>query len=166
MRARTIATSGMVLAALVAVSGPAMAEGMRFSDFTPLETSAGPTSDESHPITFGNPGFQQRSIASRAEQLLAGEPNSGVWDMNTVNETGQQKGRHLFTPFESGQSGIQRTELASGDTKTIWYSPASVTTSAGTPPSGRPGARTSPPSRIGASAPEGATPTPTAGSLS
>ena len=44
--------------------------------------------------------------------------------MNTVNETGPHKGSHLFTPFESGQSGIQRTDLATGETETIFYSPA------------------------------------------
>ena len=64
----------------------------RFSDFTPLPSSAGPTADEAEPITFGNPAFQQRSIASVQEQLAEGEPNSGDWDMNTVNETGPAQG--------------------------------------------------------------------------
>ena len=41
-----------------------------------------------------------------------------------VNETGPHKGRYLFTPFETGQSGIQRTDLATGETETILYSPA------------------------------------------
>jgi uncharacterized protein len=123
-RARTLATGGMILGALIASSGAAVADGLRFSDFTPLETSAGPTADEATPITFGNPAFAQRSIASRSEQLAQGEPNSGAWDMNTVNETGAHKGEYLFTPFESGQAGIQRTELATGDTQTLHYSPA------------------------------------------
>ncbi len=122
-RAATVAGSALLLTGLVAGAGAAHAGSLRFSDFTPLESSAGPTTDEAHPITFGNPAFQQRSIASVEEQLAAGEPNSGVWDMNTVNETGPQKGRYLFTPFESGQSGIQRTDLATEETETIWYSP-------------------------------------------
>ena len=44
--------------------------------------------------------------------------------MNTVNETGPHKGRFLFTVFETGQSGVQRHDLATGETETIWYSPA------------------------------------------
>jgi uncharacterized protein len=123
-RVARVAGGAALLTGLVAGSGAAHADSLRFSDFTPLETSAGPTADESQPITFGNPAFQQRSIASRFEQLEKGQPNSGVWDMNTVNETGPDKGRYLFTPFESDQSGIQRTDLRTDETETIWYSPA------------------------------------------
>ena len=123
--ARGLAAAGsLILAVTMASPGAAAGGNTRFSDFTPLPSSAGPTSNEAAPITFGNPAFQQRSIASRQDQLDKGEPNSGVWDMNTVNETGPHKGSHLFTPFESGQSGIQRTDLATGETKTIFYSPA------------------------------------------
>jgi secreted PhoX family phosphatase len=99
--------------------------GTRFSDFTPLSLSAGPTADETAPITFGNPDFQQLSIADRFTQLAAGIPNSGVWDMNTVNETGRDKGRYLFTVFESFQSGVQRHDLLTRTTDTIWHSLAS-----------------------------------------
>lgn len=116
--------SGLVLTAVLAASGATAAGNTRFSDFTPLPASSGPTADEAMPITFGNPLFQQRSIASVNEQIAKGAPNSGVWDMNTVNETGPHKGSHLFTPFESGQSGVQRTDLATGETETIFYSPA------------------------------------------
>lgn len=98
----------------------ALAEGTRFSEYTPLTASAGPTADESQPITFGNPAFVQRSIADRATQLAAGVPNTGAWDMNTVNENGQDKGRYLFTVFETGQSGVQRIDLSTGQTDTIW----------------------------------------------
>jgi len=117
-RARMIAASGLLLA------GTALfADGTRFSDFTPLASSAGPTLDESTPITFGNPEFRQRSIADRQSQLAALKPNSGNWDMNTVNETGRRKGRFLFTVFETGQSGVQRHDLRTGETDTIWQSP-------------------------------------------
>ena len=66
-----------------------IADGTRFSDFTPLTSSGGPTADESAPITLGNPDFHQRSIASRTAQLgsTPASPNTGNWDMNTVNET-------------------------------------------------------------------------------
>jgi hypothetical protein len=118
------AASSLILTTVLATSGSFAAGATRFSDFTPLPSSAGPTATEATPMTFGNPAFQQRSIASVSEQLALGEPNSGVWDMNTVNETGPQQGSHLFTPFESGQSGIQRTDLATGETETIFYSEA------------------------------------------
>lgn len=118
------AVAGGLALSLLAMGAAAQADCLRFSDFTPLTTSAGPTADESAPISFGNPAFKQQSIVSRAEQLAAGEPNSGDFDMNTVNETGRHPGRYLFTPFESGQSGIQRTDLRRGKTETLWFSPA------------------------------------------
>jgi hypothetical protein len=118
---KAAAVSGLLLAGSAAV-----ADGTRFSDFTPLPASAGPTLDESKPITFGNPLFRQRSIADRATQLAAGIPNSGNWDMNTLNETGWQRGRYLFTVFETDQSGVQRYDLKTGRTRTIWYSPVAA----------------------------------------
>jgi sugar lactone lactonase YvrE len=117
-RAGATAAGGLLLAGSFVI-----ADGTRFSDYTPLAASAGPAADESRPITFGNPMFLQRSIADRATQLAAGIPNSGDWDMNTVNETGWQRGRYLFTVFESDQSGVQRHDLKTGRSKTIWYSP-------------------------------------------
>jgi secreted PhoX family phosphatase len=119
---RRLVAGSAVAAVGLAAPGVASADGVRFSDFTPLATSSGPTTDEARPITFGNPSFEQRSIASVDEQLVAGEPNTGVWDMNTVNETGPHKGRYLFNPFESGQSGIQRTDLTTGETETLFMS--------------------------------------------
>lgn len=106
----------------------AMADGTRFSDFVPLAASATPTADEATPITFGNPLFQQRSIADRASEILAGKPNTGNWDMLTVNETNGEledsKGRYLFTVWETGQAGVQRHDLWTGETESIWVSPA------------------------------------------
>jgi hypothetical protein len=113
------ATLGGVLLA----AGGLGADGTRFSDFTPLASSAGPVADESAPIRLGNPDFEQRSIADRVTQLALGAPNTGAWDMITSNETGPHKGRYLFTVFETGQSGVQRTDLQSGTTDTIWNSP-------------------------------------------
>ena len=108
--------------AMFVASATAIADGIEFSDFTPLAASAGPTADEATPITLGNPAFLQRSIADRNTQLADGVPNSGNWDMNTVNETGRDKGRYLFTVFETGQSGVQRHDLRTGQTETVWYS--------------------------------------------
>ena len=108
--------------ALLLTGSVLLADGIRFSDFTPLPGSAGPTADEAAPITFGNPAFGQESIADRATQLGVFKPNSGNWDMNTLNETGRHKGRYLFTVFETGQAGVQRHDLWTGSTETIWHS--------------------------------------------
>jgi uncharacterized protein len=116
--ARLMTATGLLL-----VSTGLGAHGTRFSDFTPLAGSAGPTADESAPITFGNPDVRQRSISDRRMQLAELKPNSGAWDMNTSNETGRRKGRYLFTVFETGQSGVQRHDLRTGETDTIWQSP-------------------------------------------
>lgn len=112
-----VTLGGLVLAGTVMV-----ADGTRFSDFTPLTSSAGPTLDEAAPITLGNSEFRQESIADRTFQLASGRPNSGSWDMNTVNETGRHKGRYLFTVFETGSAGVQRHNLNTGVTETIWQS--------------------------------------------
>lgn len=99
------------------------ADGTRFQDFTPLTESAGPTADEAMPITLSNPKFSQKSIADRSTQLADDKPNSGNWDMMTSNETGRQNERFLFIPFETGQGGVQRHNLTTGETDTIWISP-------------------------------------------
>ena len=118
-------TAALAAAGGVALAGSVIvAANIRFSDVsTPLTASAGPVADESAPITFANPLIQQRSIADRTAQLAKGAPNSGNWDMLTVNETGPRKGRYLFTVFETGQSGVQRHDLETGVTDTIWFSP-------------------------------------------
>ena len=117
------AMGGLVLAGTILY-----ANGTRFSDITPLAASAGPipvgSAGEATPIQFGHEVFEQRSIAERATQLALNIPNSGSFDMITTNETGPHKGRYLFTVFETGQSGVQRTDLWTGQTDTIWYTPA------------------------------------------
>jgi secreted PhoX family phosphatase len=72
-------------------------------------------------VTLGNAAFEQRSIADRAVQL-AHVPNSVNWDMNTVNENGKDAGRYLFTVFETSQAGVQRHDLQTGLTETVWHS--------------------------------------------
>src|SRR5262245_15144999 len=111
--------------ALLAAAVVLIADGTRFSDFTPLTASAGPTANEAEPITLSNASFQQRSVDERNAQLAAGMPNTGAWDMIAGNETGPHKGRYLFTVFESGQAGIQRHDLLNDVTDTIWISPTS-----------------------------------------
>jgi uncharacterized protein len=108
---------------LLSLCAVVLAGAVRFSDFTPLASSAGPTGTEATPITFGSSVFEQWSVADRATQLAIGAPNTGSWDMITVNETGPHKGRFLFTVFETGQSGVQRYDVERGRTETIWFSP-------------------------------------------
>jgi uncharacterized protein len=112
----------LIAGSLLLAGAGLIADGTRFSDYTPLGSSAPPTDDEAAPITFGNPGFEQESIADRETQLADGKPNTGDWDMITLNETGHDKGRYLFTPFESDQSGVQRHDLVTRQTDTIWQS--------------------------------------------
>lgn len=121
-RSRLILLGGLLVAGTIVT-----ADGTRFSDYTPLAASAGPVAviDEDTPITFGNPLFEQRSIIDRNAQLAANKPNSGNFDMNTINETGPHKGRYLFTVFETGESGVQRHDLEMGTTDTIWQTPTS-----------------------------------------
>lgn len=112
---------GLVLASSVAIAGGH--GGTRFSDFTPLTASSGPNEYEGTPITFGNPDFEQRTIIRRNSQLDDLKPASGNFDMNTVNETGRKRGRYLFNVFETGTSGVQRHDLMTGETDTIWQVP-------------------------------------------
>lgn len=51
------------------------------------------------------------------------KPNTGNWDMITANETGRQNERFLFTVFETGQAGVQRYHINTGETETVWISP-------------------------------------------
>lgn len=124
------AAGGLLLTAAWGSAPASAGDDADFADFTPLAASAGPAADEAFPVTLGNPDMAQRSIADRATQLAAGIPNSGNFDMLTVNETGRgkgggDKGRFLFTVFETGQGGVQRTNLKSGKTETLWMSPIS-----------------------------------------
>ena len=114
----------LTLGGILITSTMLIADGTRFSDFTAVPASAGPAADESQPITFGNDVFEQRSIVDRATQLLHNAPNSGSFDMIATNETGPHKGRYLWTVFETGNSGMQRTDLETGITETVWQSPA------------------------------------------
>ncbi len=124
MRHLPILTNLIVALGVVLSGSVAFANGNEFSDLpTPLTSSVGPTTDEATPITFGNPRIQQESLTDRKTQLAEGEPNTGSWDMNTLNETGKKAGRFLFTVFETGRAGVQRHDLKTGNTETLWISP-------------------------------------------
>ena len=99
-----VATLGGVF---VAVAVP-FADGTRFSDFTPLTASAGPTADESQPITLGNdrligyrwrqPAYSlsyanrrrleiARATAAKPRLLLLDEPAAGMNPVETHEMT-------------------------------------------------------------------------------
>ena len=161
-RVKPVIVGGLVVAGSIVGVDVANANGVRFSDFTPLASSAGPTADEAMPMTLSNAAFQQRSVADRMTQLAAGAPNSGNWDMITVNETGPHKGRFLFTVFETGQAGVQRHDVATGSDRDDLVQPAvAAVTWRSTPPTGRRGEHTSPPRSRGARLRRAAPPAPT-----
>jgi hypothetical protein len=110
----------LTLAVAITLANGAHAQ---FSNYTPLTSSAGPTANEALPITLSSPNFSQVSIADRNTQLAANKPNTGSWDMITLNETGANAGRYLFTVFETSSSGVQRQDLQTNTVETIWQSP-------------------------------------------
>lgn len=109
---------------LTVAASSAFADATRFEDFTPLfgDTAAGSLA-ESAPFVLSSLKFCQANIATR-DIAQVNRFDSGNWDMHTVNENGPDTGRYLFTVFETSQAGIQRTDLRSMQTETIWHSPA------------------------------------------
>ncbi|MGB4347408.1 MAG: phosphatase, partial [Burkholderiaceae bacterium] len=108
--------------AMALVGSSALADSSGFSHFTPLvgDTVAG-SLPESAPFVLSSPDFSQINIATR-DVTQATRFDSGNWDMHTVNENGRDAGRFLFTVYETGQAGIQRTDLRNMQTTTIWNS--------------------------------------------
>ena len=74
---------------------------------------------------LASPHFNQMTIVAR-DPAQAHRFDSGNYDMHTVNENGPEAGRFLFTVFETGQAGIQRTDLRTMQTETIWHSPSAA----------------------------------------
>lgn len=111
---------------LALASSVAFADAASFDEFTPLvgDTVAG-SLPESVPFLMSSPHWSQLSIVTR-DTTQAKRFDSGNYDMHTLNETGPDAGRFLFTVFETGQAGIQRTDLRTMTTTTIWASPAAA----------------------------------------
>jgi uncharacterized protein len=96
------------LAITLICANHAFAADTNFANFTPLTTSAGPTSTPATPLTLGNQNWSQITIADRATQnTLSPGSNSGNWDMIDADATG----RYLFMPFETSTGGVQRVDL-------------------------------------------------------
>lgn len=81
---------------------------------------------EASPFAFGNAAWTQKSIADRNTQLSNGQFNTGAWDMIDTNRTGPDASRYLFSVFETGQAGVQRTDLQTGVTTTLWAAAAAA----------------------------------------
>jgi hypothetical protein len=109
---------------LALAASSAFASGTSFEDFTPMTGDVGAgTLPESAPYKLSSPHFSQMTIVAR-DPAQAARFDSGNYDMHTVNENGPEAGRFLFTVFETGQAGIQRTDLRTMQTETIWHSPS------------------------------------------
>lgn len=95
--------------------GGAAAGFARFSEFTPLASSAVCT------VAGGDPVNPLVLPASYSQRVLASEPQfADLPDMNTVNESGPFAGRFLYRPHEVGSNAsVSVTDLVTGDTKTI-----------------------------------------------
>ena len=95
-----------------------------FDRFTPMTGDVGAgTLPEAAPYRLSSPHFSQKAIVAR-DVIQARRFDSGHYDMQTANETGPDAGRYLFSGFETGQAGIQRTDLRTLITTTIWAAPA------------------------------------------
>src|SRR5512139_319591 len=109
---------------LILVGTSACAAGTSFDHFTPLSGDVGAGSlPEETPYKLSSPHFSQKAIVTR-DKTQAKRFDSGHYDMQTANETGPDTGRYLFSGFETGQAGIQRTDLRTLITTTIWAAPA------------------------------------------
>jgi len=109
---------------LAVVTPQVLADATNFDDFTPMAGDTGAGSlPEAAPFALSSPDFRQVSIVIR-DPAQTYRFDSGNYDMNTVNENGPEAGYYLFTPFETGQAGIQRTDLRTMLTTTIWQAPA------------------------------------------
>lgn len=109
---------------LMLIGSSAFAAGTTFDKFTPMigDVGAG-TLPESAPFRLSSPHFNQMTIVAR-DVAQTHRFDSGNYDMHTLNENGPDAGRYLFTVFETSQAGIQRTDLTTMVTTTIWASPA------------------------------------------
>jgi len=109
---------------LILAGSSTFAASTDFDHFTPMTGDVGAgTLPESAPYKLSSPHFSQLTIVTR-DVTQATRFDSGSYDMHTANETGPDAGRYLFTVFETGQAGIQRTDLTTMITTTIWASPA------------------------------------------
>jgi hypothetical protein len=109
---------------LMVVVSSTFACSTSFKDFTPMTGDVGEAIlPESAPYKLSSPHFSQLTLVAR-DTAQAKRFDSGNYDMHTANETGPDAGRYLFTVYETAQAGIQRTDLTTMQTTTLWAAPA------------------------------------------
>jgi uncharacterized protein len=123
----TLLAASLALAAMPALaSDDADHAKSCFADFKPMTGDVGEaTLPESAPYRVASPKLSQLTIVAR-DPSQAKRFDSGNYDMHTANENGPDAGRYLFTVFETDRAGIQRTDLRTMQTTTIWASPAAA----------------------------------------
>lgn len=128
MKSQTLRKISLAIS-LALLTSTAIATDTTFDEFTPMTGDVGAgTLPEAAPYRLSSSRFTQISIVARGDTSneVPNTParfDSGNYDMHTANETGPDVGRFLFTVFETAQAGIQRTDLRSMITTTIWQSP-------------------------------------------
>ena len=152
-RARLVTAGGLLLAgAALSPTAPASPTSRRW----PARPARPPTKPRRSRSAIPTSSSARSPTARRSSRRQ--RPNTGNWDMITVNETGPHKGRYLFTVFETGQSGVQRHDLLDRRDRHHLAEPgAAAATSRSMPATGRRGARSSPPRNPGRPPPRGST---------
>ena len=123
----TILAASLAVAAVPALASDDSDDAKScFADFKPMTGDVGEaTLPESAPYRLASGKLSQLTIVAR-DPSQAKRFDSGSYDMHTANETGPDAGRYLFTVFETSRAGIQRTDLRTMQTTTLWASPAAA----------------------------------------
>ena len=153
---------------VVTAAGLLLAGTFLFADGTPIlrfhaaARSAGPTADEATPMTFGNPDFQQRSVADRDDPAGRGAPNSGSLGHDHGERDRPAQGPlpvHRVRDRPVGRAAPRPADRRDRDH--LAQPESGRLTSRSMPATGRRGARSSPPRNRGARTRPAAPPAPT-----
>lgn len=117
----------IAITAALLFSGTAMADGNHGFNFRPLGTSADSTDwDPSAPWKLP-PGYSQTVVADETRLNIYDAGRDDWHDMNTVNESGPQAGRFLYTTHEvrdQAEGGsVSVVDLKTGVTRLLWQDP-------------------------------------------
>ncbi len=111
------------ITAAILFSGTAAADGYHGFNFKPIDSSAESTNwDPAAPWKLPR-GFDQSVVADESDLNIYDGGRDDWHDMNTVNETGKQAGRYLYTTHEvRGQpegGSVSVVDLKTGETKLL-----------------------------------------------
>ncbi|MEZ5541211.1 MAG: DUF839 domain-containing protein [Pseudomonadota bacterium] len=112
------------IAAALLTSGIAIADGNRGFNFKPIAASAN-SADWNATAPWKVPqGFSQYVVADENSLNIYDGGRDDWHDMNTVNETGKQAGRHLYTTHEVRDQpeggSVSVVDLKTGKAKLLW----------------------------------------------